>query len=95
MRRPSALARLLSAPIVGYRRIVSPILGPHCRFDPSCSVYALEALRVHGALKGTWMAVRRIGRCHPFASGGHDPVPPRSEAGPRAATSQGVARGHS
>src|SRR6266704_4992694 len=70
-------ARLLMLPIVGYRRFVSPLLGPRCRFAPSCSAYALEAGREHGALRGTWLAVRRVGRCHPFNPGGYDPVPLR------------------
>jgi uncharacterized protein len=74
--RPSAAARVLMAVITGYRRFVSPLLGARCRFAPSCSAYALEAVREHGALRGTWLAVRRIGRCHPFNPGGFDPVPP-------------------
>ena len=74
--RPSAVARVLMALITGYRRFVSPLLAPRCRFEPSCSAYALEAVRKHGALRGTWLAVRRIGRCHPFHPGGFDPVPP-------------------
>jgi uncharacterized protein len=74
--RPSAVARVLVALIAGYRRFVSPLLAPRCRFEPSCSAYALEAVREHGALRGTWLAVRRIGRCHPFNPGGFDPVPP-------------------
>ena len=74
--RPSAAARVLMALITGYRRFISPLLSPRCRFAPSCSAYALEAVREHGALRGTWLAVRRIGRCHPFNPGGFDPVPP-------------------
>ena len=74
--RPSAGARVLMVPIAGYRRFVSPLLGPHCRFAPSCSAYALEAVREHGALRGSWLAVRRLARCHPFNPGGFDPVPP-------------------
>lgn len=74
--RPSAAARVLMALITGYRRFVSPLLGARCRFAPSCSAYALEAVREHGALRGIWLAVRRIGRCHPFNPGGFDPVPP-------------------
>jgi hypothetical protein len=74
--RPSAAARVLMALITSYRRFVSPLLGARCRFAPSCSAYALEAVREHGALRGTWLAVRRIGRCHPFNPGGFDPVPP-------------------
>jgi putative membrane protein insertion efficiency factor len=74
--RPSAAARVLMALITGYRRFVGPLLAPRCRFAPSCSAYALEAVREHGALRGTWLAMRRIGRCHPFHPGGFDPVPP-------------------
>ena len=74
--RPSAAARVLMALITGYRRFISPLLGPRCRFAPSCSAYALEAVREHGALRGAWLAVRRVGRCHPFNPGGFDPVPP-------------------
>lgn len=91
----SAPARILGVPIVGYRRVVSPLLGPRCRFEPPCSIYALGALRVHGALKGSWLVVRRLARCQPFHPGGWDPVPPREKAEPQAATSRGVARGYS
>jgi uncharacterized protein len=86
--RPSVVARLLMLPIKAYRIVLSPLLGPTCRFVPSCSEYALEALRVHGALRGSWLAVRRIGRCHPFHPGGYDPVPPPRMGGP--ARSAGV-----
>jgi len=58
-----------------YRRFVSPLLGARCRFYPSCSAYALEAVQLHGAMKGSWLAVRRLSRCHPFHAGGIDPVP--------------------
>lgn len=58
-----------------YRRFLSPMLGATCRFYPSCSRYALEALEKHGALKGAWLAVVRICRCHPWHAGGFDPVP--------------------
>jgi uncharacterized protein len=74
--RPSAAARVLMALITGYRRFISPLLGARCRFAPSCSAYALEAVREHGALRGMWLTARRIGRCHPFNPGGFDPVPP-------------------
>jgi len=76
-------ARLLIGLISGYRRFVSPMLGPRCRFYPSCSAYAMEAIRVHGAGRGSWLAVRRLGKCHPFHPGGLDPVPPsrRQNAG--------------
>jgi putative membrane protein insertion efficiency factor len=74
--RQSFCGRLLMAVISSYQRFVSPLMGPHCRFAPSCSTYALEAVRRHGALAGSWLAMRRIGRCHPFHPGGYDPVPP-------------------
>lgn len=71
------MSRLILAFLAAYRRVVSPLLGPRCRFSPSCSEYAVQAVRVHGAAKGSWLAVKRVGRCHPFHPGGHDPVPPR------------------
>ncbi|MGQ9684544.1 MAG: membrane protein insertion efficiency factor YidD [Anaerolineae bacterium] len=61
--------------IRGYRRVISPMLPPACRFTPTCSDYAYQAIERYGALKGTWLAVRRILRCHPFHPGGYDPVP--------------------
>ena len=73
--RPGAAARALLALVAAYSRWVSPLLGPHCRFAPSCSRYAATAVRTHGAARGSWLALRRIARCHPFHPGGHDPVP--------------------
>jgi len=67
-----ALLRFL---IRAYQLAISPLLGPRCRFYPSCSQYALEALTQHGALRGSWLALRRLARCHPFHAGGYDPVP--------------------
>ncbi len=75
--RPSVAARLLMLLIGGYRRFISPLIPPRCRFAPSCSTYALQAVAEHGAARGAWLAVRRVGRCHPFNPGGFDPVPPR------------------
>jgi putative membrane protein insertion efficiency factor len=69
------MQRLLILLIQAYRYTLSPLLGVSCRFEPSCSLYAIEALREHGVLKGGWLAAKRLGRCHPFHPGGHDPVP--------------------
>ena len=66
---------LLLLVLRGYQYAISPLLGPHCRFYPSCSHYACEAVHRHGALKGSWLALRRLGRCHPYHPGGFDPVP--------------------
>lgn len=79
----SILTRVLIGMITVYRRYVSPMLGPRCRFYPSCSCYAADALRLHGAARGSWLAVWRLLRCHPFHPGGFDPVPtPPAEAAP-------------
>lgn len=75
--RPNFAARLLTWPVLGYQRFISPVLPPVCRFYPSCSAYSLQALQEHGALRGSWLTLRRIARCHPFHPGGIDPVPPR------------------
>jgi putative membrane protein insertion efficiency factor len=61
-----------------YRVVISPLYGQVCRYHPSCSAYALDAVREHGSLRGSWLTVRRLGRCHPWAAGGYDPVPPHS-----------------
>lgn len=76
---PNAVSRMLARPLIGlvrlYRLLLSPWLGSNCRFQPTCSSYAIEALQVHGVLRGTWLAARRIGRCHPWGGSGYDPVP--------------------
>jgi hypothetical protein len=69
------IARLLILLVHAYRITLGPLLGGSCRFTPSCSSYAIEALQLHGAPRGSWLATRRLSRCHPLCSGGHDPVP--------------------
>lgn len=66
---------VLTALIRGYQWAISPLLGPHCRFYPSCSQYAHEAIERHGVARGVWLAIRRVARCHPWHPGGVDPVP--------------------
>ncbi len=70
---------LLAKPLIwlvrGYQLFISPFVPPSCRFHPTCSHYTIEALQKHGAVKGLWLALRRIARCHPWHPGGHDPVP--------------------
>lgn len=73
-KRPGSVARVLVAIIELYRR-TAVFRSPRCRFHPTCSTYAVEALRVHGALRGSWLALRRVGRCHPWNPGGVDYVP--------------------
>lgn len=70
--------RLLLWLIRGYQIVLSPFMGGNCRFYPSCSHYGYEAIQVHGAFKGSWLAIKRVGRCQPFHKGGLDPVPPRA-----------------
>ena len=71
------MASLLILLIRCYQRVLSPFIGNQCRFHPTCSRYAVEALQKHGALRGTWLAARRVTRCHPLNAGGIDPVPDR------------------
>lgn len=74
---------LIRIAIRGYQRFISPVIhaiggpGSGCRFRPTCSEYFLQAVQTHGVLRGSWMGIRRIGRCHPWNEGGEDPVPPR------------------
>ncbi len=70
--------RALMALVRGYRLLLSPWLGSSCRFEPTCSAYALQALDDHGAAVGTYLTLHRLARCHPFCAGGHDPVPERA-----------------
>jgi putative membrane protein insertion efficiency factor len=77
--RASLAARVLMLPIRAWR-LVSVHLTPRCRFHPSCSAYALEALERHGAVRGLWLSIRRLARCHPWGGGGIDPVPERTFA---------------
>ncbi len=69
------IARLLQLLVRLYRLLLGPVLPPSCRFYPSCSSYALQALERHGAIRGSWLTVRRLARCHPYCEGGVDPVP--------------------
>lgn len=66
---------LLIRLVRGYQLLISPFLAPSCRFEPTCSHYAIDALRLHGAWRGGWLALKRLGRCQPFSDGGYDPVP--------------------
>ena len=79
----NAIGRVLAWPLLAlvwlYRITISPWLGANCRYAPSCSEYALEALREHGAFRGSWLAAKRIGRCHPWGGSGYDPVPGKYE----------------
>ena len=69
------LARALATAIRVYQLGIAPYLGANCRYTPGCSTYALEAIRIHGALRGVWLALRRLARCHPWGGSGYDPVP--------------------
>ena len=74
------LSRVVTDLLLGliwlYQKLISPLLGPSCRFQPTCSSYAKTCLSTHGPLRGSWLAVKRIARCHPFTPGGYDPPPP-------------------
>ncbi len=71
----NALRRVALVLLRFYKRFISPLLPPMCRFEPTCSVYMMDAVAKYGALRGIWMGLRRLGRCHPFNPGGWDPVP--------------------
>lgn len=77
---PSSAARAAAALLAGYKKVISPLLPPACRFAPTCSEYARRAVLDHGLIRGGWLALRRLLRCHPFHPGGFDPVPPRTGA---------------
>lgn len=77
----SLLAYVMLALVHFYRYVISPLIGPRCRFYPTCSTYALEAIKIHGAIKGGWLALKRILRCNPLSEGGEDPVPPKCNCG--------------
>lgn len=85
---PGLIGHIVAGLLVGvlrvYKRFVSPLLPPACRFYPTCSTYASEAVTVHGPARGLWLGLRRICRCHPFNPGGYDPVPPARSTGAEA-----------
>ena len=72
----TALRKALIMLIYCYRTCLSPFMSQHCRFHPSCSAYAIESIETYGPLRGGWLAIRRLGKCHPWHAGGNDPVPP-------------------
>lgn len=76
----SPLAHVLRGAVLAYRYSLSSLIGAECRFRPTCSEYAMDAITAHGAIKGGWMAVRRMGRCHPWGGNGWDPVPEAGDA---------------
>ncbi len=86
----SPLAHIFALPVRAYRLILSPWLGHSCRYQPTCSAYALEAVQVHGSIRGSWLAVRRLARCHPWAAGGYDPVPSRADTAVESPATRGA-----
>jgi uncharacterized protein len=86
----SPLARMLTLAVRGYQLVLSPLLGPRCRFYPSCSAYAVQAISRHGAIRGSWLAARRLLHCHPWNPGGVDHVPPKRTSSPGSATGPGA-----
>jgi putative membrane protein insertion efficiency factor len=83
---------VLVALLRGYRLVISPLYGQVCRYHPSCSAFALEAVETHGTLRGSWLAARRLSRCHPWAAGGYDPVPARASRRPHSRPARARAR---
>lgn len=73
------LSKILLGFVQFYKSFISPITPATCRYEPSCSTYMMEAIRIHGPLKGSWLGIKRISRCHPWGGCGYDPVPPKSE----------------
>jgi hypothetical protein len=69
------MTRILLIFIKAYQYLISPMLGPSCRFTPTCSEYAAQAVKKYGAIKGLWLSIKRVGRCHPWHDGGYDPLP--------------------
>lgn len=78
---PRLIRRLFVLPIRFYQLLISPFLPPACRYQPTCSVYAAEAIMRHGLLRGSWLALKRLSRCHPWGGSGYDPVPPLFKKG--------------
>ncbi|ARA71025.1 membrane protein insertion efficiency factor YidD [Pasteurella multocida] len=73
----SLSSKILIGLIRVYQVVISPLIGPRCRFTPTCSCYGIEAVKTHGAIKGSWLTLKRILKCHPLNAGGYDPVPPK------------------
>ena len=89
----TGLTAVLLLLVRGYQLLISPMIAPRCRFYPSCSAYAVQALQTHGPIRGTWLSARRLGRCHPWNPGGVDLVPPRKgSASAGSTTDSGVHR---
>ena len=84
------MKHVLIALLKAYRFAISPLYGQVCRYHPTCSAYALEAVTQHGAVRGTWLSVRRIARCHPWAAGGYDPVPSRAGSATESTATRGA-----
>ena len=73
------LKYIIIVPVKIYQKLISPLLGPTCRYEPSCSHYMIQAVEEWGLLKGFWLGIKRIGRCHPWGSSGYDPIPKKNE----------------